>query len=176
MARGPFAPGNRLGANRLSGSGCAACIRCKNLQNSESRHLARAAHDENLAPVQEPKTGARAYRDDAERRTARRCRPPQQSHQHDGDAMRQILNGGNVVRDKEKGKPKPFLERLEKKDDARAQRDVQSRGRLVEDDETRMRGDGARNVDALPLPIGKLVRIALYKVGSIARAARRASS
>ncbi len=95
---------------------------------------------------------------------------------HDGDAMRQILNGGNVVRDKEKGKPKPFLERLEKKDDARAQRDVQSRGRLVEDDETRMRGDGARNVDALPLPIGKLVRIALYKVGSIARAARRASS
>ena len=29
-----------------------------------------------------------------------------------------------------------------------------------------MRGDGARNVDALPLPNGKLVRIALYKVGS----------
>src|SRR3982074_2350961 len=83
---------------------------------------------------------------------------------HDGDAMRQIPNGGNVVRDKEKGKPKPFLERLEKKDDSRAQRDVQSRGRLVRADGPR--GDGARNVEALPLPIGKLVRIALYKVGS----------
>src|SRR5690348_1255810 len=29
-----------------------------------------------------------------------------------------------------------------------------------------MRGDGARNVNALPLPIGKLVRITLYKVAS----------
>jgi len=29
-----------------------------------------------------------------------------------------------------------------------------------------MRGDGARNVDALPLPKGKLVRISLYRGGS----------
>ena len=85
---------------------------------------------------------------------------------HDGDAVRQILYGGKVVRDEKKGEPKALLEPLEKKYDARPQRDVQGRGRLVENDETRVRGDGARNVDALPLPIRKLVRIALYKVGS----------
>src|SRR6202041_2327821 len=51
---------------------------------------------------------------------------------HDSDAMRQILHGGDIVRDEEKREPKPFLQRLEKKDDARTQRYVQSRGRLLE--------------------------------------------
>src|SRR5437867_1737835 len=51
------------------------------------------------------------------------------------------------------------------RDLARAQRDVQGRGRLVQDEEARPRRDRARDVHTLALAAGELVRIAMGEGG-----------
>ena len=64
-----------------------------------------------------------------------------------------------IVRNEEIGQPQLVLQVLEEVDDLRLDGDVQGGDRLVADDELRVRGQGARDADALPLSAGELVRI-----------------
>ena len=63
------------------------------------------------------------------------------------------------MRDKQIGHPDLFLQILKEIDDLRLDRDVEGGDRLVGDDKDGVEGDRPRNVDALPLPTGKLVRL-----------------
>ena len=61
--------------------------------------------------------------------------------------------------------PKSRLQRLEQVDDLRANRHVERRDRLVEDDQLRVERERPRDADALPLAAGELVREAVRVLG-----------
>ena len=62
--------------------------------------------------------------------------------------------------DEEIGEAELALQVAQQVDDLRADRDVERADRLVEDEEARAQGEGARDVDALALATAELVRIA----------------
>ena len=68
-----------------------------------------------------------------------------------------------IVTDEEIGEAAPLLQIAQKIDDLRLHRHVERRGRLVEDDEFRLKHSRPGDRDALPLPAGKFVRIAVHR-------------
>ncbi len=88
---------------------------------------------------------------------------------HNAHRVRDMLDDGQVVGDKEIGQVTLFLQALEQVDDLRLNRNVQRGDRLVADDELRVQRQGAGNADTLALAAGKFVRGS----GSCGRAADR---
>src|SRR4051794_18902305 len=77
---------------------------------------------------------------------------------HHGDAVRDVTDDGEIVRDEDVRQPEVALERLEQVDDLRADRHVERGDRLVEDQELRIERERARDTDALALAAPELVR------------------
>ncbi len=77
---------------------------------------------------------------------------------HDGDSIGDVPHEREVVRDEQVGEIELALERLEEVDDLRANRHVESRHRLVEDEQLWIERERARNTDPLSLAAGELVR------------------
>jgi hypothetical protein len=80
---------------------------------------------------------------------------------HDGDTVRDVPHHGEVVRDEDVREAEVGLERLEQVDDLRADRDVERRDGLVQDQELRVERERAGDADALALPARELVREAV---------------
>src|SRR5260221_173432 len=79
---------------------------------------------------------------------------------HDGEAVADIGDDGEVVADQHDGQPVLGAQAVEQVEDLRLHRDVERRGRLVEQQDRRLEDEGARDGDALALPAGKLMRVA----------------
>ena len=92
---------------------------------------------------------------------------------HHRDAVGDVAHDGQVVRDEDVGQAEVALQRLEQVDDLRADRDVERRDRLVEDDQLRVERERARDADALPLAAGELVREAVRVLGREADGAQQ---
>ena len=84
---------------------------------------------------------------------------------HHGDAVGDVAHDREIVRDEDVRQPEVALQRLEQVHDLRADRDVERRHRLVEDDQLRIERERARDADALPLAAGELVREAVRVLG-----------
>ena len=67
--------------------------------------------------------------------------------------------------DEDVGQPELVLELLEKVDDLGLYRDVESRDRLVTDDDLGTEREPPGDADALPLTAGELVRVAVDVFG-----------
>ena len=80
---------------------------------------------------------------------------------HDDHAVAQQPHHVEVVRDEQIAHAERLLEVLQQVEHHRLHRDVERRGRLVEDDEIGLERDRARDADARLLPAGKLVRKAV---------------
>ena len=85
---------------------------------------------------------------------------------HHGYAIGDVANEREVVRDEEVRQREVALQRLEQVDDLCADRHVERRDGLVEDDHLRVQRERAREADALPLPAGELVREAVAVLGA----------
>ena len=70
---------------------------------------------------------------------------------HDEDAVAQVTDDAEVVRDEEVGDPSRFAQRDQQVEDLRLDRHVERRHRLVEHDDRGARGEGAGDRDALTL-------------------------
>ena len=75
-----------------------------------------------------------------------------------GDAVGEVADDAEVVRDEEVGDAALRLQLDEQVEDRRLHRHVERRGRLVADDELRVAGERPRDRDALLEPAGKLRR------------------
>ena len=84
---------------------------------------------------------------------------------HHGDVVGDVAHHGEVVGDEQVGQVELVLEVLQQVDDARLDRHVEGRHRLVEHDERRVEGQGAGDADALALAAGELVRVAAGVLG-----------
>ena len=93
---------------------------------------------------------------------------------HDRDAVAEVLDDAQVVRDEEQRQPERCLQVLQQVQDLRLDRHVERRDRLVGDDEARLDRERARDADALALPAAELVRVALGRLRRQARPARAA--
>ena len=124
----------------------------------EDDALAAGARDRAPAPPR----AAPGYRDGPDRRRARRVAAEldDAAEIHDGDAVADVLDHGEIVRDEEVGEAEPRLEVDQQVEDLRLDRDVERRDRLVGDDQLRLERERARDADALALAAGELVRIA----------------
>ncbi len=80
---------------------------------------------------------------------------------HHRDAVRDVLDHREVVRDEDVREAEALLQVLQQVHHLRLHRDVERRHRFVADDELRLDGERARDRDALPLAAGELVRVAL---------------
>ena len=80
---------------------------------------------------------------------------------HHRDAARDVLDDREVVRNEDVGETQTLLQVLQQVDDLRLHRHIERRHRFVADDEPRLDRECARDADALALPAGELVRIAL---------------
>ena len=78
---------------------------------------------------------------------------------HDGDAVADVLDHGQVVRDEYIGKVPLVPELQQQLQDLRLDRNVQGRNRLVADDQFRIHRQRARDPDALALSAGKFVGV-----------------
>lgn len=78
----------------------------------------------------------------------------------DGDVGGEIANERHGMRDEEVSEGEVALQVTQQVDDLRADRDVESGDRLVEDEDLGTEGKGAGDIDALALASGKLVRVA----------------
>ena len=97
------------------------------------------------------------------RREERRGRPhlDDLSQIHHGDAVADVLDQPQIVRDEQIGQRQPLLQIHQQVDDLRLHRHVERRHRLVENEERRIERERARQADALALAAAELVRIAL---------------
>jgi len=84
---------------------------------------------------------------------------------HHGHAVRDVADDGQVVRDEEVREPEIALERLEQVDHLGADRHVERRDRLVEDDDAWIEREGARDPDPLTLAAGELMREPIRVLG-----------
>ena len=80
---------------------------------------------------------------------------------HDHDAVAERAHDLEVVRDEEVGEARLVLQLAQQLDDLGLHRQVERRGRLVEEDELGLERDGAGDGEALPLPAGEFVREAV---------------
>ena len=83
---------------------------------------------------------------------------------HHGDAVGDVADDGEVVRDEQVGERELLLQLLEQVDDLRLDRDVERRDRLVRHDEVGVQGQRPGQADALALAAGELVRVAAGRV------------
>src|SRR2546421_684634 len=86
------------------------------------------------------------------------------SEVHHRDAVADVTDHREVVRDEEVRELEAILELLEEVDDLRLDRDVKCRDRLVAHDELRLHGERARDPNALALAARELVRVAVGEV------------
>ena len=84
---------------------------------------------------------------------------------HHGDAVTDVLDDGDVVRDEQIGEAELLLQIAQEVDDLRLHRDVERRHRLVADDEARIERQGAGDADPLALTAGEFVRVAVQRLG-----------
>ena len=84
---------------------------------------------------------------------------------HDHDAVRDVPDDVQVVRDEDVREVEIALEVLEQVQDLRLHRDVERRDRLVADDQLRVDGESAGDADPLPLPTRELVREPVVVLG-----------
>ena len=77
---------------------------------------------------------------------------------HDDDAVAQRAHDFQIMRYEQVGQPALTLQLAQQLDDLRLHRQVQRRGRLVEQDEFRFKRDGAGDGEALALAAGEFVR------------------
>ena len=84
---------------------------------------------------------------------------------HHENAVRNVPDDAEVMRDEEKRKPELALQVLEKIQHRRADREVEGAHRLVADQQIRLRRDRPRDADALALPARELVRILVERRG-----------
>src|SRR5215510_3729680 len=85
---------------------------------------------------------------------------------HYGDALRHVLDDGEIVADEQEREAELALQLVEQIDDLRLDRDVERRDRLVAHDQVGLRRERAGNADALALAAGKFVR---PSTGGVAR-------
>ena len=85
---------------------------------------------------------------------------------HHRDAVGDVFNHRQVVRNEEVGELEFVFELREQIDDLGLDRDVQRRDRLVQHHELGLKGERPGDADALPLAPGKLVRVAI-QVGRV---------
>src|SRR5262252_4333214 len=76
---------------------------------------------------------------------------------HHTDAIRDVMHDGQVVRDEEVREAEIALQVLHQVEHLRLHRDVECRGRLIANEELRVRGERARNADALALAARELM-------------------
>jgi len=93
-----------------------------------------------------------------------RCQLDHRAEVHDADAVGDVLDDGQVVRDEHVGQILLFLQIEQQVDDLRLNGHVQRGDSLVADDELRLRGERAGDADTLPLAAGELVREAVQEV------------
>ena len=94
-----------------------------------------------------------------------RCQLDHRAEVHDADAVGDVLDDRQVVRDEHIGQILLFLQIEQQVDDLRLNGHVQRGDSLVADDELRLRGERAGDADTLPLAAGELVREAVQEVG-----------
>src|SRR5579883_311462 len=80
---------------------------------------------------------------------------------HDGDAIGDIVDHGEIVRDEEICERELPLQIFQQVEDLRLDRYVERRDRLIANDEIGTERQGPCNADALPLTAGEAVRITL---------------
>src|SRR4051812_3017857 len=85
---------------------------------------------------------------------------------HHGDPVTHRPDDGEVVGDEQVREPELLLQVLEQVEDLGLDRDVERRDGLVTHDQLRVQGQGAGDADALALPAGELVRVAIDEVGA----------
>ncbi len=78
---------------------------------------------------------------------------------HNADTVGKILDDGQVVRNKQYGKPQPVAQFVQQVDNLRLYRHVQSGNRLVGDNQFGFHNDRPRYAYALTLSARKLVRV-----------------
>ena len=88
---------------------------------------------------------------------------------HHGDVVADVLDHRHVVRDEQVGQAELALQPHQQVQDLRADRDVERRHRLVADHQLGVGGERARDVDALALAAGELVREQVLLLGPQAR-------
>ena len=79
--------------------------------------------------------------------------------------MADVLDDGEVVGDEQIGEAELLLQIHQQVDDLRLHRNVERRHRLVADDQLRVERQRAGDADALALPAGEFVRIAVERLG-----------
>ena len=80
---------------------------------------------------------------------------------HHGDAVGDVADDREVVRDEDVGEAELLLQVLHQVDHLRLDRHVERADRLVGDDDLRVGRERARDADALALAAGELVRVAV---------------
>src|SRR6516225_5673896 len=85
---------------------------------------------------------------------------------HDRDAVADVLDDREIVRDKEVGEAELALQVAEEIDHLRLHRDVEGGDRLVADDEARMQRQRASNANPLALAAGEFMRVAFERFGA----------
>ena len=80
---------------------------------------------------------------------------------HHGNAIRDVPDDREIVRDEDVGQAEFLLQILHQVDHLRLNRHIERAHRFVGDDDLRIGRQRARDADALPLPAGELVRIAV---------------
>ena len=80
---------------------------------------------------------------------------------HNTDAVGDMLDNAQVMRDKEVGQPHLLLQILKHIDDLRLNRDIQRGDRLIADDELRVHSQRTGDADTLTLTARELVRVAV---------------
>ena len=88
----------------------------------------------------------------------------QLSKKHDGYPVGKMPHHRKIMTDKQVRQAPGLLELLQKIQDLVLDRNVQSRNRLVTDDQSRIDGQRPGNADPLPLSSGKLVGIAVKEL------------
>ena len=84
---------------------------------------------------------------------------------HDGDALRDVMDDEQIVRNEQIRHAELLLKLFEHVDDLRLDRHVERGDRLVADDELRVDREGAGDANALPLAAGKLMGVAAGMLG-----------
>ena len=85
---------------------------------------------------------------------------------HHHDALADVFDYGEVVRDEQVGDAALFLQVLEQVDDLGLDADIQSADGFVANDEFGFDGERARDADALTLAAAEFVRVTLRVFGS----------
>jgi len=80
---------------------------------------------------------------------------------HDGDAVAHLANNGQIVRDEKISEAQAFAQVLQQQQHLCLNGNIQGGNRFIAHHQRRIERQSSRNSHALPLPAGKLVRIAV---------------